>query len=106
MKSIEKDVDWQFVIPENKDENLQVKILSGDFIDTIYRYNYVSFDEEDDGNVYLRFLFDVIESPFDKEALDSNMDFKNHIGDILTNIIEEKVKNDEIRTDHSEESDL
>jgi hypothetical protein len=106
MKLTERDVDWQYVITENEEENLRIKILTGDFIDTVYFYKSASIKEESDGNAYLSFIFEVIESPLDKDALSSNVEFRNHIGNILTAIIDEKVNKNEIRADDSEESDL
>jgi hypothetical protein len=51
----------------------------------------------------------VRESPIDKDGLEKSMDFKNFIGDILVNIMTEKIEKglkDETRTNDSEKSDL
>lgn len=108
MKTYKEGVDFNYVIPETEDTTVGVKILTGDYIDTIYQYGKVKFEEEKDGAIYLRFVYNVTETPLNKEELDSSDDFKNHIGDILVSIMSQNnVKGiiDEAGTDYSEEFD-
>lgn len=108
MQTLKEGVDWNYVVPEDEGTTVGIKLLSGKFKDIVYQYGKVGFDEQENGDTYLRFVYNLIESPFEKDYIDGNMDFKNHIGDILVNIISQQMEKgliDEVGTDYSEESD-
>jgi hypothetical protein len=68
----------------------------------------VKFDEEKDGAIYLQFVYNVLETPLQKEELEKDMNFKNHIGDVLVSIMSNNIDKgiiDEVGTDYSEEPD-
>jgi hypothetical protein len=68
----------------------------------------VKFEEEKDGAIYLQFVYNVLETPLVKSELEKDMDFRNHIGDILVNIMSQNIDKgiiDEVGTDYSEELD-
>lgn len=99
-------VDYNYVIPEDEKTTVGIKLLTGPYKDTVYQYGEVKFEEEKDGAVYLRFVYNVVESSFKDEEL--GIDFKNYIGDILVEIISQNVNKglmDEAGTDYIEESD-
>jgi hypothetical protein len=53
-------------------------------------------------------VYNILESPLEKDSLETDIDFKNHIGDILVSIMSENLDKgiiDEAGTDYSEESD-
>lgn len=108
MKQFKEGVDWNYVIPEEEGTTVGVKLLTGKYSDTVYQYGKVGFDEQPGGDIYLRFVYNIIETTLDKEKLEKDADFKNHIGDILVNIMEQNMDKgliDEVGTDYSEESD-
>lgn len=108
MKSLKEGVDFNYVIPETEDTTVGIKLLTGQYTDTVYQYGKVKFNEEKDGAIYLQFVYNILETPHDKEFLETDMDFKNHIGDILVSIMSENLDKgiiDEAGTDYSEESD-
>ncbi len=108
MRQFKEGVDYNYVIPESEDTTVGIKILTGEFSDTIYQYGKVKLEEEKDGDTYLKFIYNVIESPLNKEELEKNSEFKNYIGDILVNIMSANLDKgllDEAGTDYSEESD-
>lgn len=88
----EEHVDWTYIIPEDTNKNLEIQILSGDFKDTIYSYGKVSVEEQGDDEASLAFTYNVVETPLVKEELEKNLDFKNFIGDILIEIIMQKLE--------------
>lgn len=102
-------VDWNYVIPEDEGNTVGIKILTGKYQDTVYQYGRVGFDEQADGSVFLKFIYNIIETNKDKSQLESDADFKNHIGDILVSIMSNNMKEegliDETGTDYSEELD-
>ena len=108
MKTYKEGVDFNYVIPESEDTTVGVKLLTGEYSDTVYQYGKVKFEEEKDGAIYLQFVYNVMETPLEKDVLEKDMNFKNHIGDILVSIMSQNIDKgiiDEVGTDYSEESD-
>jgi hypothetical protein len=74
------------------DEDWYVKLKEGDYKDIIYKYGKIGFQEEGD-EARLRFQFKVAKLPpdFDMTEEDLNQDetFLNHLGDVLTHILED-----------------
>ena len=108
MKQLKEGVDFNYVIPESEETTVGIKLLTGKYIDTIYQYGKVKFEEEKTGDVYLNFIYNIIESPMDKSDLEKSEEFKNHIGDILVSIMSENIDKrmiDETGTDYFEEPD-
>ena len=108
MKQLKEGVDFNYEIPETEDTTVGIKLVSGKYIDTVYQYGKVKFEEEKDGAIYLQFVYNVLETPLVKEELEKDMDFKNHIGDILVSIMSQNLDKgiiDEVGTDYSEEPD-
>jgi hypothetical protein len=109
MKKFTEGVDYTYVISEDDKNSVHIKLLSGDYADTVFKYGKVGFKEEENDLVYLQFDYNVIESPIKKVEKDEN--FKNYLGDLLSSIITgnleiEESYYDENRTNDIEESDL
>jgi hypothetical protein len=100
-------VDYMYTFPENDPKSIHIKLLSGAYTDTVYKYGKVKFKEENE-QVYLIFGYDVIESTVEKpKKLEKDEDFKNYIGNILTEIMSSNIEQevlDETGTNDSEES--
>jgi hypothetical protein len=79
--------DYQLIETEG-DEHFQIKLLSGKFSDTIYKYGKVSFHEEKN-QLRISFNYEIVESPLDMVSKDLkvNSEFKKHISDILNDIL-------------------
>lgn len=109
MTKFKEEEDYRFVIPEDEKTTVGIKLLKGPYKDVVYQYGKVKFEEEKDGAVYLRFVYNVVESPYEKSYLEKNQDdFKNYIGDLLVGIIQQNLDKglmDEAGTDYIEESD-
>lgn len=108
MKTLKELVDYEYIIPETEDTTVCIKLLSGEYTDTLYQYGKVKIEEEKDGDTYLQFVYNILETPLKKDTLEKDMNFKNHIGDILVNIMTQNLDkgiNDEVGTDYFEESD-
>ena len=108
MKKYKEGVDFNYVIPEDENTTVGIKILSGKYADTVYQYGKVGFEEEKSGDIFLKFVYNILETQLNKDELEKSGDFKNHIGDILVNIMEQNMDKgliDEAGTDYSEESD-
>ena len=70
-----------------------IKLLEGQYEGIIYKYNQVKFSttENADGQIPLKFTYDIMANP-NKEDVKSD-DFRNYIGDILVECVEEQLKN-------------
>lgn len=108
MKQLSEGVDYEFVVPEDEGTTIHIRLKTGQYKDTTYQYGKVGFDEQSDGAIYLKFIYNIVESPLDKEKLEKDDDFKNYIGDILVNIMSQNLDKgivDEAGTSYIEESD-
>ena len=70
-----------------------VKIVEGKYKDVIYHYGKVGFakEEQPDGKLPMKFDYTIDKNPNDLDLLD-NQEFINYIGDILIELLEEKLK--------------
>ena len=73
-----------------------IKILDGQYEGIIYKYNQVKISETEnaDGQLPLKFTYDIMANP-NKEDIKST-DFRNYIGDILVEVMEEQLKNGKV----------
>lgn len=99
---LREGVDFRFVNLEDSDITA-IGILQGEFKDILYHYHKVRISEQ--GEIAsLEFGYTILYSGnHNSEDLQNNQDFVNLMGEILSQILENKVDNEQIRTDHSEE---
>lgn len=71
------------------DQILAIELTNGEFTGTIYSYGKVEFPDPDEPN--MSFEYTIHNSEVDT----SNEKFKNTIGDILVEILEESLKKNE-----------
>lgn len=107
MNKLEAGKDFEFVVEDKDINSVHIKILTGEYSDTVFKYGKVNIEEKD-GNAYLQFDFNVISSPVKK--VDKKREFRDYIGDVLVNILMDKLDieegyYDENRTDDTEEPD-
>ena len=69
-----------------------IKIMDGQYEGIIYKYNKVAFEPKplESGDIPLRFTYDIMLNP--KKVDVESEDFKNYIGDILVEIVEQQLK--------------
>ena len=70
-----------------------IKILDCQYEGIIYKYNQVKISETEnaDGQIPSKFTYEIMANP-NKENVKSD-DFRNYIGDILVECVEEQLKN-------------
>jgi len=102
-------LDYCFIYPKDDATTVHIKFLEGHYKGTVFKYGKVKFNETD-GQVYLLFAYDVIESPVDKpKKLEKDHDFKNYIGDLLVHLMSGNLEQDiidETGTDDTKEFNL
>lgn len=103
------NLDNMISFVERPDSELySIKIKVGLYKNVIYTYGKVNI-AEDVANDQLKVSFDyrIEEVPknSNKKKLEKSEDFKNYIGNILTNLIEEKQHNDELTDNNTQNTD-
>tara|TARA_B110001454_G_scaffold87321_1_gene83748 strand:+ start:13121 stop:13450 length:330 start_codon:yes stop_codon:yes gene_type:complete len=70
-----------------------IKLAEGKYKDIIYKYDKVKFAPEANANdeIPLKFTYDIFLNPNKVEIEDT--EFKNYIGDILVELVEDQLKN-------------
>lgn len=114
VNKMSEGIDYELV-PANADNEQawDIRILTGDFVETVIRYGNVSFDGAEK---CLKFNFKIISSP-DPDLSTKDVPLQEHAADILEDVLERSYANgslttaemddtygDKFRTDDSEES--
>ena len=90
------DETVQFV-EKPSSELYSLKVVQGPYLGVVYTYCKVTL-HEDEANVQLNVKFDFkldeVPENLNKEELQNSEDFKNFMGDILTQLLEEQLNND------------
>ena len=84
MSRLTENVDYCFIPHESLEDAWAVRIMSGDFIETVIAYNAIAFNEVKD---CLTYNFIVVSSP-DDNAVDTNEELQQKATEILEAIIE------------------
>jgi len=81
----------------NEDDFTCIKIIEGKYEGVIYKYDKVAFEPKplDSGDLPLRFTYDIMVNP--KKVDVESKDFKNYIGDILIEVVEQQLKEGKIQ---------
>jgi hypothetical protein len=76
-----------------------IKILEGQYENIIYKYNKVKISEteNENGELPLQFTYDIMANPNDKDI--NSTDFRNFIGDILIEVMEQQLKEGKLEFD-------
>jgi len=87
MFDYKEGVAFKLLIPDGVSQYVNIELTSGPYAGVIYNYGKVLTEEkESKDEAYLTFEYDLIDSN-GKEDLESDTEFKNHIGNILVSII-------------------
>ena len=74
-----------------------IKIVEGEFKDVIYTYGHVKFADKEDkkGKLPLKFDYTIQRNPSNVDT--ESEEFRNKIGDILIEVVEEQLEYDTIK---------
>tara|TARA_B100000929_G_scaffold100061_1_gene78758 strand:+ start:470 stop:784 length:315 start_codon:yes stop_codon:yes gene_type:complete len=80
-------------VQKEEDDFSCIKITEGKYKDIIFHYGKVGFgkDENPDGTKSMKFDYTVKRNPNDLDLLD-NKEFIDYIGDLLLELLDEKLK--------------
>jgi len=82
--------DYIFVDDPTSDHVYAVKLMSGQYKDTIYKYGKINLREDKKNDICrLCYAYKIIYKPdnFGNIDLDEDLVFKNYIGDVLNDIL-------------------
>jgi len=81
----------------NEDDFTCIKIIEGKYEGVIYKYDKVAFEPKplDGDDIPLRFTYDIMVNS--KKVDVESTDFKNYIGDILIEVVEQQLKEGKIQ---------
>ena len=90
----------RYAFAQRKGEDVScIKRMEGEYEGSIYKYNNIKFSETENeqGEIPLKFTYDIMVNP-SKKDIESN-DFRNYIGDILIECVEEQLQNGTLKID-------
>lgn len=82
--------DYIFVDDPSNDKVYAIKLTNGPYYDVVYKYANIRLAEDEQNDVCtIHFAYKIIYKPkkLDKIDLDADDVFKNHIGDVLNDIL-------------------
>ena len=74
-----------------------IKLLQPPYKGIIYKYGKVGFakEEDDKGNLPMKFDYDIIFNPFDETSIDKQ-EFIDYIGDILVELLDKQIQGGQV----------
>lgn len=85
--------DYELIPDSNNIDDWNVRILSGNYVETVLKYGAISINEQ--GKDVMTFNFDVISSP-DSELTVDNIELQEYAGDLLQAIIRDGIDTDSV----------
>ena len=89
-----KQKNKRYIFAQRQEDDFTcIKLTEGKYKDIIYKYDKVKFAPEanDKGEIPLKFTYDIYLNP--KKVDVEDVEFRNYIGDILIELVEEQLKN-------------
>lgn len=88
--------DYELIPAEEDDQAWAVRILSGDYVETVIRYGTISVKEENDQGI-LSFDFTIVSSP-DPDLTSDNKELQQYVGDVLQAVIRDGIESGSVLT--------
>ena len=88
-----KKTNKRYAFAQRKGDDFScIKLLDGQYEGIIYKYNEVKFSQTENANgeIPLKFTYDVMTNPNEEDV--NSEDFRNYIGDILVECVENNYK--------------
>src|SRR5210317_880073 len=95
-----KQKNKRYAFAQRKGEDFScIKIMEGEYEGIIYKYNNIKFSETENeqGEIPLKFTYDIMVNPSKKDI--ESVEFRNYIGDILIECVEEQLQNGTLKID-------
>jgi hypothetical protein len=97
---LKENINYELVPSDGDDDAWNVRILTGDYTETVFQFGAISINGEDhdEDASEMTFNFDVISSPDNSLDPETDIGLQNHVGDILLSILEKAIENNELVT--------
>jgi len=96
---LKENIDYQLVPAPDHDQDWAVRVLTGDYVETVLKYGAIGFNEEEEG--LMTFNFEVVESP-DTDLSAADEDLQEYAGDLLQQIIKQAIEEGTLITKEKE----
>lgn len=81
--------DYELIPADGDDQAWAVRILTGDYVETVLQFQAISFNRVAEG--VMSFNFDVVSSP-DPDLTTENVNLQEYAGDLLQAIIADGIE--------------
>ena len=85
--------DYELIPDPDNIDDWNVRILSGNYVETVLKYGAISINEQ--GKDIMTFNFDVVSSP-DSELTVDKVELQEYAGDLLQAIIRDGIDTDSV----------
>jgi len=92
-------VHYELIPSDEHEQAWNVRILEGDFIETVLQYGAISFNKVREGE--MNFNFSIVSTP-DQDLEVSNLDLQEEAGDILQSVIAQAISDGSLMTKEEE----
>ena len=87
---MKENVNYQLVPDDNDNDTWKIRILEGEYIETVFQFGALELKE---GSDQLSFNFTVLYSP-DDSITSENTDLQKYAGSVLSSILERALDNE------------
>ena len=97
---LKENVDYELIPSDDpEDDAWSVRILKGDFVETVFQYGAIKLNGEDldDDSTQMTFNFELKSSPI-YDLSENNVELQKHVGDILLSVLEDAIQNKQLLT--------
>lgn len=92
-------VHYELIPSDEHEQAWNVRILEGDFVETVLQYGAISFNKVREGE--MNFNFSIVSTP-DQDLEVSNLDLQEEAGDILQSVIAQAISDGSLMTREEE----
>ena len=92
-------VHYELIPSDEHEQAWNVRILEGDFVETVLQYGAISFNKVREGE--MNFNFSIVSTP-DQDLEVSNLDLQKEAGDILQSVIAQAISDGSLMTKEEE----
>jgi len=78
-----ENIDYELILSENNQDDWNIRILTGTFVETVIKFGAIRFNEVEDN---MSFSFEIIFSP-DTNVSTDDIDLQVEAGEILQSVI-------------------
>ena len=90
-----ENTDYQLIPSEENEEAWNVRVLEGDYSESVFKINSIRIDDKTFSSPRLSFEYDIVSTPDAGLQVENNEKLDLFIGDLIVSIIESAIERDE-----------